>query len=172
MQKLTHWKRHWCWERLKAGGEGDDRGWDGWHHQLSGCELSNLREMVKDRESRHAAIHEVAKSWTRLSNWIMKNRGFYSWGKAMGESQGSCHVISTLALKPVILKSSLWISHLPALRCELPLENNDLFFSSIFQTSLRSFSLSSSNGTKTGKRFCETLFLAFLLQCPMMEKWY
>ena len=27
---LTHWKRPWCWERLKAGGEGDDRGWDGW----------------------------------------------------------------------------------------------------------------------------------------------
>ena len=26
----THWKRPWCWERLKAGGEGDDRGWDGW----------------------------------------------------------------------------------------------------------------------------------------------
>ena len=20
----------WCWERLKAGGEGDDKGWDGW----------------------------------------------------------------------------------------------------------------------------------------------
>ena len=28
-QKLTHWKWPWCWERLKAGGEGDDRGWDG-----------------------------------------------------------------------------------------------------------------------------------------------
>ena len=26
----TWWKRCWCWERLKAGGEGDDRGWDGW----------------------------------------------------------------------------------------------------------------------------------------------
>ena len=26
----THLKRPWCWERLKAGGEGDDRGWDGW----------------------------------------------------------------------------------------------------------------------------------------------
>ena len=23
-------KRPWCWERLRAGGEGDDRGWDGW----------------------------------------------------------------------------------------------------------------------------------------------
>ena len=28
-EELTHWKRPWCWERLKAG-EGDDRGWDGW----------------------------------------------------------------------------------------------------------------------------------------------
>ena len=29
-EELIHWKRLWCWERLKAGGEGDDRGWDGW----------------------------------------------------------------------------------------------------------------------------------------------
>ena len=29
-KELTHWKRPWCWERLKMGGEGDDRGWDGW----------------------------------------------------------------------------------------------------------------------------------------------
>ena len=27
---LIHWKRPWCWEGLGAGGEGDDRGWDGW----------------------------------------------------------------------------------------------------------------------------------------------
>ena len=27
---LTHWKRPWCWEGLGPGGEGDDRGWDGW----------------------------------------------------------------------------------------------------------------------------------------------
>ena len=29
-EELTHWKRSWCWERLKTGGEGDDRRWDGW----------------------------------------------------------------------------------------------------------------------------------------------
>ena len=29
-EELTHLKRLWCWERLRAGGEGDDRGWDGW----------------------------------------------------------------------------------------------------------------------------------------------
>ena len=30
MQRADSLKRPWCWERLKAGGEGDDRGWDGW----------------------------------------------------------------------------------------------------------------------------------------------
>ena len=29
-EELTHWTRPWCWERLKAGGERADRGWDGW----------------------------------------------------------------------------------------------------------------------------------------------
>ena len=29
-EESTHWKNPWCWERLKAGGEGDDRGWNGW----------------------------------------------------------------------------------------------------------------------------------------------
>ena len=30
MEEMTHWKWPWFWERLKAGGEGDDRGWDDW----------------------------------------------------------------------------------------------------------------------------------------------
>ena len=29
-KELIHWKRPWCWKGLGAGGEGDDRGWDGW----------------------------------------------------------------------------------------------------------------------------------------------
>ena len=29
-EELTHWKRSWCWEGLRAGGEGDSSGWDGW----------------------------------------------------------------------------------------------------------------------------------------------
>ena len=28
-EEMTHLKRPWCWERLRAGGEGDNRGWDG-----------------------------------------------------------------------------------------------------------------------------------------------
>ena len=34
-KELTHWKRPWCWEILKARGEGDDRGWDGWMGSLT-----------------------------------------------------------------------------------------------------------------------------------------
>ena len=34
-EELTHWKRPWFWARPKAGGEGDDRGWDGWMASLT-----------------------------------------------------------------------------------------------------------------------------------------
>ena len=34
-EELTPWRRLWCWERLKAGGEGDDKGWDGWMASLT-----------------------------------------------------------------------------------------------------------------------------------------
>ena len=34
-EELTHLKRPWCWERLRAGGEGDDRGWNGWMASLT-----------------------------------------------------------------------------------------------------------------------------------------
>ena len=35
IQRTDSLKRPWCWERLKAGGEGDDRGWDGWMASLT-----------------------------------------------------------------------------------------------------------------------------------------
>ena len=34
-EELSHLKRPWCWETLRAGGEGDDRGWDGWMASLT-----------------------------------------------------------------------------------------------------------------------------------------
>ena len=59
---------HYVW-RLKAGGEGDDRGWDGWMASLTQCmSLSKLQEMVEDKEAWRAAVHGVAKSQTQLSS--------------------------------------------------------------------------------------------------------
>ena len=49
IQYFGHWMQSpWCWERLKAGGEGDDRGWDGWMASLTQWTWAwaNLWEMV------------------------------------------------------------------------------------------------------------------------------
>ena len=35
MGRATHWKRPWCWERLRSEGGADDRGWDGWMASLT-----------------------------------------------------------------------------------------------------------------------------------------
>ena len=72
--ELTYFKRPWCWERLRAGGEGDDRGWDGWMASLTRWTWVwvNL-ELVMDREAWRAVIHGVAKSRTLLSDWTEMN---------------------------------------------------------------------------------------------------
>jgi len=66
-EELTHWKRPWCWKRLKVGGEGDDRGWDGW---MASSTWVWLDSRIGDGQgSLAAAVHEVEKNWTPLSDW-------------------------------------------------------------------------------------------------------
>ena len=62
-------KRPWCWERLKAGGEGDNGGWDGWMASLTQWTW----DWVNSREAWHSEVHWVAKSWTQLSDWTEQN---------------------------------------------------------------------------------------------------
>ena len=70
-EELAYWKRPWCWESLKDGGEGDDRGWDGWRASLIQWTWVrvNSGSWWWDRGAWRAAVYGVTKRWTRLSNW-------------------------------------------------------------------------------------------------------
>ena len=67
-EALTHLKRPWCWERLKAGGEEDDRGWNGWMAsptQWTWVWASSQSWWWTGKPG----VHGVAKSRTPLSIW-------------------------------------------------------------------------------------------------------
>ena len=73
--KSWHLKRHWCWERMRAGGEGDDRGWDGWMASLTQWTWLCVNLGVGDGQGGLACCSPwgVAKSQTRLSTWTELN---------------------------------------------------------------------------------------------------
>ena len=85
--ELTHLKRPWCWERLRAGGEADDRGWDGWLASLTqwtwvwvdaGSWWWTGRSAVLQSVGSHSQTR--LRDWTEL-NWVQQN--ILSWGSVI-----------------------------------------------------------------------------------------
>ena len=71
-----HWKRCWCWERLNAKrrkGQQRMRWLDSITDSVD-MNLSKLQKTMEVREAWHSAVHGVANSRTRLSNWTKNNK--------------------------------------------------------------------------------------------------
>ena len=70
-EELTHWKRPWCWERLRAGREVGDRGLDGWMASPTQWAYvwANSRSWGRTEKAWGVAVPGVKKSRTRLGDW-------------------------------------------------------------------------------------------------------
>ena len=72
--KNSHWKRPWCWARLKAEGEVNDRGWDGWmiSNQLDGHEFEQALGFGNGQgilACCSPCSHRVVHNWATKLNW-------------------------------------------------------------------------------------------------------
>ena len=85
-EQLTHLKRPWCWERLKAGGEGDDGGWDGWMASLTQWTWVRLNSGSWWWTGRPGVLHSmgsqrVRHDWETELNWRSKQLNKWNYGR-------------------------------------------------------------------------------------------
>ena len=77
----THWKRPWCWERLKAKGElASEDEMVRQHHQLNGQEFEQTPWDSGGHRNLGCCVREVAKSRTRLNDWTTATKPSLPWG--------------------------------------------------------------------------------------------
>ena len=75
MQRADSLERHWCWERLRAGGEGDNRGWDSWMASLTQWTWVWVDSRSYWGTGRPGVLWFMGlQSWTWLSDWTELNR--------------------------------------------------------------------------------------------------
>ena len=87
-KELTRWKRPWCWERLRAGGEGDDRGWDSWMASLTQwtwvwMDSGSWWWTGRPGVLQFMGSQRVEQDWTTELNWTEP----YDWERSTQTSQ-------------------------------------------------------------------------------------
>ena len=93
-EELTHLKRPWCWERLGAGGEGDNGGWDGWMASPTQWTWvwvnsgswwwTGLPGVLRFKE-----CQRVGHDWVTELNWTELKSRQQGWSRELGNAQRS-----------------------------------------------------------------------------------
>ena len=84
-KELTHWKRLWCWERLKVEGEGmTEDEMVGWHHQLDRCEFEQALG-VGDGQGGLACCSSWGCKESDMTKWL-------NWQEGMSEVAYTCEL--------------------------------------------------------------------------------
>ena len=68
-EQPTHWKRPWCWGRLRAGGKGGNRGWDGWMASLTQGAWVWANSGREGRTGKPGMLQSTRSQRVRHSNW-------------------------------------------------------------------------------------------------------
>ena len=128
-EELTHRKRLWCWEGLQAGGEGDDRGWDGWMASPTRWTWVWVNSGIWWWTGRPGVLwfmgsQRVGHDWaTQLTDSPQKGAGggieFYqtffckNWGKSYDFSFSSINVVNFIEFLPLFLTTLLrwWMTY-------------------------------------------------------------
>ena len=110
-KELTHWKRPWCWEGLRAGGEGDDRWWDelaGWHHQLDAREFE-WTPGVGDGQGGLVCCDSWGRNESDMTEWLNWTELIHKCGlpQWLSSKESTCNAgdLRDLGLIPVSGKS-------------------------------------------------------------------
>ena len=86
-KELTHWKRPWCWERLKAGGEGDKRGQDGWMASWTQWTWVWASSGRWWRTGNPGVLQYIElQSRIQLSNWMTITTGLFGMSNYIGST--------------------------------------------------------------------------------------
>ena len=145
-EELTHWKRPWCWERLRAGGEGDDRGWNGrmasptqwtwvWVDSRSWWWTGRpgMLQFMGSQRVGHDWVTEL--NWTEPPVWsftTLNSTDILTTNWLRPSQYFRYHFSHCITAFSIFLKRSLWLTHRPYyalfehVTCQLFNPHNDL----------------------------------------------
>ena len=95
-EELTHWKRLRCWEGLGAGGEGDDRGWDGWMASLTRWTWVSVNSgswwwTGRPGVLRFMGSQRVGPDWATELNWTERS---WDWSTLSSKKGSFLHLVA------------------------------------------------------------------------------